>query len=81
MMYYRYIANMSITNDVISKNFILTESRKAKLYSRRILAVVLQRFFHVEMKIHKPTQIQALIGMKKKRPTFPGNILDVIQKD
>ena len=37
--------------------------------------MVLQRFFHFEM-INEPDQIH----MKKKRPTYPLNNLDVIQK-
>ncbi len=45
-----------------------------------MLVAVLPRRFHVEKKIDKPAQIQALDGMKKKRPSFPVNILDVMQK-
>ena len=33
-----------------------------------------------EKKIDKSAQIQALDGMKKKRPFFPVSILDVMQK-
>ena len=40
----------------------------------------LRQFFHVEKTTDKPAQIQAFDGMKKKQPTFPINILDVIQK-
>ena len=36
--------------------------------------------FHVVRKIDKPAQVQALDAMKTNRPTFPVNILDVIQK-
>ena len=39
--------------------------------------MVLGPFLHVEKKIDKPAQIQALDGMKE---TFPVNILGVVQK-
>ena len=42
--------------------------------------MVLQRFFHVKKKINKPAHIQAFNGVRKKRTTFPVNILDVTQK-
>ena len=70
---------MSIASESIFKNFVLSDCQTAKLHSR-MLVVVLRRFFHVEKKIDKPAQIQALDGMKKKQRTFPVKILDVIQK-
>ena len=36
--------------------------------------------FLVEKKVGKRAQIQSLDGIGKKRPTFPVNILDVIQR-
>ena len=41
MMYYRLIAYISITNEPIFKNLILSDCRKAKLYFK-MLAVVLR---------------------------------------
>ena len=36
---------------------------------------------HVEEKIDKPSEVQASDGMKRKRPTFLVNFLDVMQPD
>ena len=58
-MCYRLVAYISITHEPIFKNFILSDCRKAELYSR-ILVVVLRRFCHVEETIDKPAQIQVL---------------------
>ena len=59
MMYYRFIAYMSITDELIFKNFVLFDCLKAKLYFK-MLVVVLPRRFLVERKIDKPAQIQAM---------------------
>ena len=78
-MYYCLIVYISITNEPIFKTFALFDCLKAKLYVK-MLVVVLPRRFHVEKQIDKLAQIQALDGMRKNRPIFPVNILDVIQK-
>ena len=59
MMYYLLIAYVSITNEMIFENFVLSDCPKAELYLR-MLAVVLRLFSNVERKINKPAQIQAL---------------------
>ena len=62
MVYNRLIAYMTRTNEPIFINFVLSDRRKAKSYSR-MLVVVLRRFFHVD----KPAQIQALDGMRENQ--------------
>ena len=47
MMYHCLIAYMSITNEIIFKNFVLSDCRKAKLLLT-MLVVVSRRLFHVE---------------------------------
>ena len=42
--------------------------------------MVLRRFFHIEKRIDKPAQNQAIDGIKKKRPIFPVNIFDVVKR-
>ena len=79
MIYYPLIAYIFITNELIFKNFSLSDCRKAKFYSG-MFVVVLQRFFHIEKKMDKPAPIKALDGMRRKRPIFPVNILDVIRQ-
>ena len=65
MIYYRLIAYISRANEPIFKNFVLSDRRKAKLFSRK-LVVVLQRFSHVKKEIDKPAQVQVLDGMRKE---------------
>ena len=38
-MYYRLTAYMSITNQPIFKNFVLSDCRKAKLYSKMLVVL------------------------------------------
>ena len=65
MIYNSLIAYISMTNESIFKNFVLSDCRNAKLCSR-MLVVVLRPFSHVEKMIDEPAQIQALDGMRKK---------------
>ena len=79
VIYIRLIACTSMTNEPSFKSFVLSDYRKAKLYSK-MLVVASRPCFHVEEKIDKHTQIQALDNMQKRWPIFLFNILDVIQR-
>ena len=63
MMYYRLIAYMLIANELIFKNFVLSDCRKDKLHSR-ILVEVLRGLSCVERKVDEPAQIGPVLFLK-----------------
>ena len=67
------ISNFDLEGRAYKRGGLNRNCLKPKLYSRML--VVVQRLFHVEQKINKPDQCQALDGMTERAETAENDVI------